>query len=387
VRFLETSGVSSVHNLSARVAAFVTDRVVPAEPVLVAGGRAAAHAMTGLQQAARDVQLWTLPLPAHLGGHGLDLTAYAPLAEVEGHSDFGPTALGSDLLLDATMLDRHATATVRDRYLTPMTIGAAAPSFAMTEPGHPGSDPATLTTTAIRHGDTWHVTGRKWFTSRAATATFTTVVCRTDPDADTRDAFSLIIVPTDAPGYHIVREVPVLGAGGQYEISLDVQVPADHLLGEPGQGLRIVGERLALGRTLRCLRWLGQADRAYQLMLARLRDRRVHGRPLSEQQLIHAFVFDSHADIAAARTLTHVAVQAVAAGGDTRVAVGTAKVLTARALHAAVDRAIQIYGAEGLTNDTPLPMLARTARAARILDGPDELHVTTVARRLLTPPR
>jgi alkylation response protein AidB-like acyl-CoA dehydrogenase len=376
-----------MNNLPARVAAFVTDRVVPAEPVLVAGGPAAAHVMTELQQAARAVGLWTLPLPAHLGGHGLDLTTYAPLAELEGHSDFGPTAIGSDLLLDATMLDRHATPTVRDRYLTPMTTGATAPSFAMTEPGHPGSDPSTLTTTATRHGDTWHVTGRKWFTSRAATAGFTTVVCRTDPDADTREAISLIVVPTDAPGYHIVREIPALGAGGQYEITLDVDVPADHLLGEPGQGLRIIGERLALGRTLRCLRWLGQADRAYRLMLTRLRDRRVHGRPLGEQQLLHALVFDSHADIAAARALTHAAVRAVAAGGDTRIAVGTAKVVTARALHAVVDRAIQIHGAEGLTDDTPLPMLSRAARAARILDGPDELHVTSVARRLLRGPR
>ncbi|MEU8264980.1 acyl-CoA dehydrogenase family protein [Micromonospora sp. NPDC048999] len=371
-------------DLPVRVASFVTDRVIPAEQVLLNSGADAAQTMATLQQAARVAGLWALPLPRRLGGHGLDLATYAPLAEMEGHSDFGPTALGSDLLLDATMLDRHATPAIRDRFLLPMVDGAGGPSFAMTEPGVAGSDPAGLGTTAVRDGDTWRITGRKWFTSRAADAAFTTVVCRTAPHTDLRQAFSLIVVPTDAVGYRIDREVPVLGAGGQYEITLDnVRVPADHLLGEPGQGLRIVGERLALGRTLRCLRWLGQAQRAHDLMLTRLTTRHAHGSPLADQQLLHGLVFHSHADIAAARALTYAAVDAIITGGDTRIAVGTAKVVTARALHAVVDRAIQVYGAEGLTDDTPLPMLARTARAARILDGPDELHITTVARRLL----
>ncbi|SCF18916.1 Acyl-CoA dehydrogenase [Micromonospora haikouensis] len=371
--------------LAAHVHAFVADRIIPAETLLLTGGEAGARAMRALQDEARQGGLWALPLPVRLGGHGLDLRTYAPLAEIEGCSDFGPTALGSDLILDALMLDRHGSTTVRDRYLAPMTSGAGGPSFAMTEPGIAGSDPSGLGTTAILDGDAWRITGRKWFTSRAATAAFTTVVCRTHAGTDNRNAFSMLVVPTDSPGYRVVRELPVLGSGGQYEISLDdVRVPADHVLGEPGQGLRIIGERLALGRTLRCLRWLGQAQRAYDLMLARLTTRHAHGGPLAEQQLLHGLVFDSHADIAAARALTHAAVDALANGGDTRIAVGTAKVVTARALHAVVDRAIQVHGAEGLTDDTPLPMLARTARAARILDGPDELHITTVARRLLS---
>ncbi|MDG9675832.1 acyl-CoA dehydrogenase family protein [Micromonospora sp. DH14] len=371
-------------DLAGRVRTFVADRVIPAETLLLAGGEAGTRTMRALQHEAREAGLWALPLPTHLGGHGLDLSAYAPLAEIEGRSDCGPTALGSDLLLDALMLDRHATATVRERHLAPMTRGGSGPSFAMTEPGIAGSDPSGLGTTATLDGDSWRITGRKWFTSRAATAAFTTVVCRTAANVDNRNAFSLLVVPTDAAGYRVVRELPVLGAGGQYEIVLDdVRVPADHLLGEPGQGLRIVGERLALGRTLRCLRWLGQAQRAHDLMLTRLTTRHAHGGPLAEQQLLHSLVFDSHADIAAARALTYAAVDALTNGGDARIAVGTAKVVTARALHAVVDRAIQVHGAEGLTDDTPLPMLARTARAARILDGPDELHITTVARRLL----
>ena len=369
-------------DLSARIASFVDEQVIPRELDLSAAGPNASAVMSTLQDAARAADLWALPLPVNLGGGGLELSDYAPLAEVEGSSDFGPTARGSDLLLDATMLDRHATDTIRDRYLLPMVAGRGGPSFAMTEPGVAGSDPTQLTTTATRTGDGWRITGRKWFTSRAATAAFTTVVCRTST-GDPRRAFSLFLVPTDAPGYQIRREVPVLGAGGQYEIVLDVAVPDDHLVGQQGDALRTVGERLALGRTLRCLRWLGQAQRAYELLLSRMTGRHAHGGTLADKQLLHGYVFDSHAEIAAARALTHAAVAALSGGRDTRVAVGTAKVVTARALHAVVDRAIQVHGAEGLTDDTPLPILARTARAARILDGPDELHITTVARRLL----
>ncbi|GGJ83066.1 acyl-CoA dehydrogenase [Pilimelia anulata] len=358
---------------------FIDGRVVPAEPVLARGGPPARAALAELRAAARAAGLWALPLPAALGGAGLTPTRYAPLARAEGRSDFGPAALGSDLLLDATMLDAHGTPAVRDAYLAPLLTGDHPPSFAMTEPGVAGTDPAALACAAARDGDHWVITGRKWFTSRAADAAFTTVVCRTAPDA-----LSLLVVPTGAPGYRIVRELPVLGAGGQYEIALDaVRVPADHLLGEPGAGLRLIGARLALGRTLRCLRWLGQADRAHELMLHRMRHRRVGAGPLADRQLLHGYVFANHAELLAATAATDAAVAAVESGADTRIAVATAKVLTARAYAAIVDRAIQVHGAEGLSDDTPLALLHRTARAARILDGPDELHITTVARRLL----
>jgi alkylation response protein AidB-like acyl-CoA dehydrogenase len=373
-----------VDDLAGRVGRFLHANVLPAEPGLARGGSAAADLMRSLQVRARAEGLWALPIPVSLGGLGIALDIYAPIAEIDGASDFGPTALGSDLLLDATMLDRHGSPTVRKDYLEPMIAGDAVPSFAMTEPDVAGSDPADLATLANRDGDGWVISGRKWFTSRAASASFTTVVCRTETGVADRAAFSLIVVPTDSDGYRIVRELPVLGIGGQYEIALDeVRVPADHLLGECGQGLAIIGERLALGRTLRCLRWLGQTQRAFDLLCTRLNTRRAHGGPLADKQLLHLYVFDSHAELNAARAATHTAVGALVSGSDARVAVGTAKVVTARAFGAVVDRAIQVYGAEGLTDDTPLAMLHRTARAARILDGPDELHITTVARRLL----
>ncbi|WBB98907.1 acyl-CoA dehydrogenase family protein [Solwaraspora sp. WMMA2080] len=378
-----------MHVLQPQVAEFVRSQVIPAEAALAAGGEQGRAALGALQQRARAAALWAIPLPVALGGQGLGLTDYAGIAEAEGYSDYGPVALGSDSLLDATMLDTYATAAVRDRYLGPMVAGRCPPSFAMTEPQVPGTDPAALRTSAVRDGDDWVITGRKWFTSRAADAGFTTVVCRTGPgsaddDPTGRSSLSLLLVPTTAPGYRIVRQLPVLGAGGQYEIALDgVRVPGDHLIGAAGAGLRIVAGRLSLGRTLRCLRWLGQTARAFDLMCRRLTGRQVGTAVLADKQLLHGYVFDSHAELAAARALTRAAVAALAAGGDARTATGTAKVVAARAFHAVVDRAVQVYGAEGLTDDTPLAMLLRAARAARILDGPDELHVTTVATRLL----
>lgn len=370
------------------VRSFVIDRVYPAESALAAGGAAAAECMAGLQETARANGLWALPLPAELGGGGLDLARYAAVAEVEGASDYGPTVLGSDLLLDATMLNRHGCALIRKRFLRPMVEGRGRPSFAMTEPGVAGSDPRGLRTTAVRDGNSWIVRGRKWFTSGATQAAFTTVVCRTEvSEVPARAAFSLLIVPTDAPGYRVVRELPVLGAlGGQCEIALDdVRVPGEHLIGPRGGGLAVAGERLALGRILRCLRWVGQTARAYELLRDRLMHRQLSGGPLAEKQLMQQHAFDSYVDLAAARALTQAAVDCLAAGADPAVAVGTAKVVTARAYAAVVDRAIQVYGAEGLTDDTPLARLHRTARSARILDGPDEVHVQAVARRLLAP--
>ncbi len=373
-------------NFPALVRSFVVDQVYPVEPVLAAGGAAAAACLADLQQRARATGLWALPLPVALSGGGLELSRYAPIAEIEGSSDYGPTALGSDLLLDATMLDRHASGVIRERFLLPMVAGQARPSFGMTEPGVSGSDPRGLRTVAEPDGDGWVIRGRKWFTSGAADAAFTTVVCRTEGESvPAREAFSLLVVPTDTPGYRIVRDLPVLGArGGHYEIELDgVRVPGEHLLGSRGAGLAVAAQRLALGRTLRCLRWLGQTARAYNLLCDRLVHRHVSGGPLGDKQLMQQHAFDSHVDLSTARAMTRAAVECLVAGADPAVAVGTAKVVTARAFASVVDRAIQVHGAEGLTEDTPLARLHRTARSARILDGPDEVHVQAVARRLL----
>lgn len=284
-----------------------------------------------------------------------------------------------------TMLARHGGPAVREAYLKALVAGEIRTCYAMTEPDVPGTDPFRTGTRAERGPDGgWIVTGRKWFTSGAAGADLVTVMARTHGGDGDREGLTLLLVPTASAGFRVVRELPVLGAGGQYEIELDrVRVPADHVLGEPGDALAIAGERLQLGRTLRCLRWLGQAQRAFDLMCERAATRSGSRGPLADQQLVQSHVFDALLALRTTRPLVHEAVALIDAGRDARTEVGLAKVAAARMLQQVTDSAIQIHGAAGLGPDTPLPGLFRTGRAARILDGPDELHITSVARRIL----
>ncbi|WP_432089212.1 acyl-CoA dehydrogenase family protein [Streptomyces sp. bgisy095] len=378
------SGPTSAE-LTERVRQFVGSAVVPAEAVLDAGGPAAAEALTELRERARAEGLWALPLPAELGGGGILFAAYVQLAEAEGTSDHGPAALGSAPLLDVGMLSRHATDRVHDAYLRPLVAGTMRTCYAMTESDAPGTEPWLTSTTATRTlGGGWQVSGRKWFVSGAARADLVTVLARTGGAPGDRDGLSLFLVPTHTPGFRVVRELPVLGATGQYEIEFNrVAVPDGHLVGPEGGALAIAGERLAVGRTLRCLRWLGQAQRAFDLMCERAVTRRGSRGPLADHQLVQQHVFDALLALRTTRPLVHEAAALIAAGQDARTEVGLAKVAAARMLQQVADAAIQVFGAAGLGPDTPLPALFRGGRAARILDGPDELHVTSVARRVL----
>jgi alkylation response protein AidB-like acyl-CoA dehydrogenase len=195
----------------------------------------------------------------------------------------------------------------------------------------------------------------------------------------------MIVVPTDTPGYHIVRETPVLGIrGGHCEVEYrDVRVPAANLLGPRGHGFVIAQERLGPGRIFHCMRWLGQAQRAFDLLCRRLNERTAFGEPLAAKQLMQQHVFESYAEIQACRLLTLHAAHAIDRGDQARVEIAAIKVVGARMLHNVIDRAIQAYGAAGLTDDTPLSHMYRAARFGRIYDGPDEVHVTTTARRIL----
>lgn len=365
-------------DLPRRVATFVQEQVFPREAALDSADGAV---LRDLQVAARQAGLWALPLPEALGGQGLTLEQYAELAEAEGASDHGPAALGSAPLLDVRMLARHGSGQIQSRYLRSLTDGTARACYAMTEPGSPGTDPARTATTATLRGG-WVVTGRKWFVSGAANADVVTVLARTDGQPGDRDGLSLLAVPTSSPGFRVVRELPILGTTAQWDIEFDhVVVPADHLLGERGQGLAIAGERLQLGRTLRSLRWLGQAQRAFDLL-----HERCAGTPIADHQLVQQKVFESLLLLRSTRPLVHAAVAKLVADQDARIEVGLAKFAAARALSQITDAAIQVHGAAGLGPDTALPALFRTARTARILDGPDELQIASVARKVLRTP-
>ncbi|MER5965289.1 acyl-CoA dehydrogenase family protein [Streptomyces sp. NPDC002057] len=378
-------GAADVDLLRKRLTAFVHDRVFPCEPVLDAGGPAAGERRERLRTEAREAGLWALPLPAELGGGGVALSAYASLAEAEGASDHGPAAVGSAPLLDVTMLARHGSPGVRAAHLPRLVSGELRTCFAMTEPDTPGTEPALCSTRAERRtGGGWSVTGRKWFVSNAADADLVTVLARTGGSAGDRQGLSLFLVPTASPGFRVVRELPVLGATGQYEIEFDhVEVDEELLVGEPGRALAVAGERLQLGRTLRALRWVGQAQRAFDLMCGRATARQGARGPLADRQLVQQHVFEALLSLRTTRPLVYETMALVAEGRDAQVEVGLAKTAAARTLQEVADRAVQVFGAAGLGPDTPLPALFRTGRTARILDGPDEQHVSSVARRVL----
>ncbi|TDB88304.1 acyl-CoA dehydrogenase family protein [Actinomadura sp. 7K534] len=375
-----------LRRLRARVHDFVVGRVEPAEPVLHRGGAEAEALLASLQREAKDEGLWALGHPAELGGGGLPFLDYVFINEVQGRSEFGQLALGTWTLQDSLMLHGHAAPQWRERYLRPLVAGEISPSFAMTEPGVAGSDPTGIRTTAVLQDGEWLINGRKWFTTGAKQAAYTTVMCRTETDAPAHSAFSMILVPTDTPGYVIERDTPVLGIEhGHYEVVYDnVRVPEANLLGERGNGFRIAQERLGPGRIFHAMRWLGQAQRAFDLMCRRLREREAFGGPLADKQLMQQFVFDSYTEISAARMMTLAAAEQIDRGDEARVEIGAIKVVGARMLHNVVDRALQVHGAAGLTDDLPLSFMYRAARFARLYDGPDEVHVQSVGRRVLS---
>ncbi|TDB86105.1 acyl-CoA dehydrogenase [Actinomadura sp. KC216] len=375
-----------VRPLRQAVHRFMTERVEPVEHALDARSPESRELLAELQTQAKREGLWALGHPAEIGGGGMPFLDYVYVNEVQGRSDFGQYALGTWTLQDSLMLDRHAEGEVRDRLLDPLVRGAIGPSFAMTEPDVASSDPTQLQTTARLENGEWVLNGRKWFITGAGDAAFTTVLCRTEPDgAPPHRAFSLIVVPAGTPGFRIVRETPVLGIeGGHYELSLtDVRVPAGYLLGERGAGFAIAQERLGPGRIFHCMRWLGQAQRAFELMCDRLNTRMLKGEKLGGRQLMQQHVFESWAQIQSCRLLTLDAAGKIDGGGGARVEIGAIKVVGARMLHDVIDRAVQVYGAAGLTDDTPLSRMYRAARFGRIYDGADEVHVVNVARRLL----
>ncbi|MCC5867023.1 MAG: acyl-CoA dehydrogenase family protein [Gammaproteobacteria bacterium] len=372
--------------LRQRTLEFIEQLIYPLEGRLAAGPRDESRSlMRGLMRQAKEAGLWAPGHPVEIGGQGMPFLDYVRVNEVIGRSHYAMQALGTLSLQDSLMLRQHASEEWKEKYLAPLVAGEFVPSFAMTEPGVSSSDPTQLQTRAVLEGDQWRISGRKWFTTGAADAAYTTVMCRTESDVPPHRAFSMIIVPTSTPGYRIVRDYPVLGMEeGHYEIELnDVLVPQSNLVGERGQGFIIAQQRLGPGRIFHCMRWLGQAQRAFDLMCRRLNERVAFGSPLAEKQLMQQHVFDSAAEIHAVRCMTLDAAAKLDRGLQARDEIAMIKVVGARMVTQVTDRAIQVFGAEGLTPLQPLERMFRHAREARIYDGPDEVHIQSTARRML----
>jgi alkylation response protein AidB-like acyl-CoA dehydrogenase len=380
-----------VLELRARYRAFMDEHIYPNEARIAREDDEALELVDSLREQAKAEGLWAPHLPPEAGGSGSGFLTYAYLNEEIGRSTWAQYVFGCQApdAGNAEILHMFGTAEQKERFLAPLVAGEVRSFFSMTEPEVPGSDPTTLQTSAARDGDEWVIDGHKWFSSGAEGAAFAIVMAVTDLDAPPHERASQIIVPADAPGVDIVRPVPVLGHRGRgwsthCEVRYrDVRVPVANTLGREGAGFSIAQKRLGPGRIHHVMRWLGQMQRAFELMCRYSLDREAFGGRLADKQTVQNWIADSAAEIQACRLMTLDAAHKIDGGDEARVEVSIIKFYAARVLNEVIDRAIQVHGARGLTDETPLASMAMQARAGRIYDGPDEVHRMVVARRIL----
>ncbi len=357
----------------------------------------------GLQRAARPLQeqvkeqeLWAAHLDPELGGQGYGQVKLGLMHEILGSSPLAPLMFGNAApdSGNSEILAMGGTPEQKDRYLHPLLAGDLRSAFSMTEPDTAGSDPTMLKTRAVRDGDDWVINGHKWYSSNGSIADFMIVMAVTDPDARPHQRASMFIVDADTPGVTVVRDVATMehpydsfGRYGNHAEILyeDVRIPADALLGAEGAGFLIAQQRLYPGRIHHCMRWLGVARRAFDMLCERSLYRESHGKTLGQHQTIQNWIADSEAEMSAARLMTlHAAWKMDAEGvAAARKEIALIKFYGARVLHDVVDRSLQAHGALGYSTDLPLEAMYRFARAARIYDGPDEVHRASVARQVL----
>jgi alkylation response protein AidB-like acyl-CoA dehydrogenase len=376
--------------LRAAYRAFVDEHIVPAEETLLREDDAADELLVQLRQRAKSEGLWAPHLPADAGGTGRGFLAYAHLNEEIGRVSWAQYVFNCQApdAGNGEILHQFGTDEQKERWLKPLVAGDGRSFFSMTEPDVSGADPTGLRTTAVLDGDEWVINGRKWFSSGAEGALFGIVMAVTEPAAEPRRRMSQIIVPADAPGVTI-EPVPTLGHRGHgwtthCEVTYDeVRVPAENLLGERGAGFLIAQKRLGPGRIHHVMRWLGQMQRAFELMCRRALEREAFGGPLAEKQTVQNWIADSAAEIQACRLLTLDAAHKIDEGRDARVEISVLKFFAADVLSRVIDRAVQVHGALGLTDRSPLSHMYSLARGAHIYDGPDEVHRMVVSRRIL----
>ena len=385
-----------MRTILAMVNEFVEKELVPLEGEMLHGDQQAVDAqVVDLQRKVREMELWAPGHPEELGGLGLSLLEHGLLTEALGRSPLGHTVFGAQApdAGNIEILHEYATDEQRERFLRPLVLGEIRSCFSMTEPETAGSNPLLLATTAVKDGDDYVLNGQKWFTSSADGAAFAIVMAVTNPEAPPHQRSSMIIVPTDTPGFELIRNVSVMGHAGSghashAEVSYQsCRVPQTNLLGEEGAGFRIAQDRLGPGRIHHCMRWLGIASRAFDMMCSRANARQIDldGSTLADKQVIQHWVAESAAQIEGARLMTLRAAWKIDREGAkaARNEISAIKFVVANTMLDVVDRAIQVHGALGVTDDTILAYWYRHERAARIYDGADEVHKTSLGRRLL----
>jgi acyl-CoA dehydrogenase len=372
-----------------RVRALMDELVYPNEDRLVPHRGLPRDLLRELQARVKSEGLWAAHLPQEAGGLGMGNVTLGLINEQLGRSPIAPRVFGTSApdTGNTEILWLAGTPEQKRRYLEPLVADEVRSCIAMTEPEVSGSDPTQIRTHAERDGDQWVINGHKWFISGANGAAFAIVFAVTDPDAPPHRRASMFIVETDRPGYEFIREVPVMGEhgeGGHCELRfVDCRVPAENMLGKRGEGFLLAQHRLGPGRITHCMRWIGVATRAFELMVARAAERETRGHKLADFQTVQNWIADSAAELYGFRLMTLHAAWKMDRGDDPRQEISLIKFVGARVLHDVLDRAIQVHGALGFSKDSPLEGWYREARAARIYDGPDEVHRMVVARQIL----
>jgi acyl-CoA dehydrogenase len=372
-----------------RVRALMDELVYPNESLSVPHRGLPRDLLRLLQARVKHEGLWAAHLPTAAGGLGMGNVALGLINEQLGRSPIAPRIFGTSApdTGNTEILWLAATPNQKRKYLDPLVADDVRSCIAMTEPEVSGSDPTQIRTAAVWDRDAWVLNGHKWFITNAYGAAFAIVFAITDPTAPPHRRASMFIVETDAPGYEFVREVPVMGEqseGGHCELRfINCRVPAENMLGERGGGFALAQARLGPGRITHCMRWIGVAERAFELMVARAMERETRGQKLAELQTIQNWIADSAAAIHGFRLMTLHAAWLMDSGADARTEISMIKFVGANVLHDVLDRAIQVHGALGFSADTPLEGWYREARAARLYDGPDEVHRMVVARQIL----
>jgi len=392
---MDFSESERVRDLRQMVRAFMKKEIYPLEPKYRKDGFGAVLPDLKQKRAkAKETGLWAAHLPVEWGGAGLSLTEFAHLSEELGRSPLGhyvfnvqaPDVGNMELLLS------HGSEDQKDRWLRPLVRGDIRSCFTMTEPEFPGSNPVWLGTTASKEGDSYVIRGHKWFSSSADGAAFAVCMAVTDPEAEPHRRASMIIVPTDTPGFELVGNISVMGhRGSDHQSHAEVmyhgaRVPRTNLLGQEGAGFALAQARLGAGRIHHCMRWIGICERAFDIMCDRAVTRQLApGDFLGSRQLVQQWVAESRAEINGARLMVLHAAWTIEQRGtsEAREEISIIKFTVARTLQRVLDRAIQSLGALGLTDDTPLAYWWGHERGGRIYDGADEVHITSVAKRIL----
>lgn len=384
-----------MQDILARIAQFVEQEVYALEPEVTARGfKAMLPSLQATRERVKKLGFWCPQISKQYGGMGLSLPEHGLVSAVLGRSLLGhylfncqaPDAGNMEILI------AHGTSEQKKNYLEPLLRGEIRSCFAMTEPERPGSNPLWMETTARKDGSDYVINGHKWFATAADGAAFAVVMAITNPEAVPHQRASQILVPTNTPGFKLVKNLRVMGHQGEDHASHgevifeDCRVPQNNLLGSEGAGFQIAQDRLGAGRIHHCMRWIGICERAFDLMCRRAAARELApGKPLATRQIVQQWIAESRAEINAARLVVLEAAWKIENFGQraAREEISCSKFFVADVLLKVLDRAVQTHGALGLTSNTPLAAFLAGERGARIYDGPDEVHKMVVARQIL----